>query len=422
MNAGASTIGGGAAAEPQGAARRDIYAHPIILGAGILLSAIFVAALFGWRAPDMFEIPRGVENVRGEDLLAFWRAGAMALSGQAASAYDPEIFLAPLPEAEAGLRFLNPPHFLLVSAPIGMLPYPVAKIAFLILSFLALILLARLIAGARRSKFPGWPGVFALLSFSPAMFASLLVLQIGPFVALLLTGALLVARRRPVLAGLLLAALTMKPQFGLMAPVFLAARGEWRAIAATLAWTAVLCLASIAAFGLEPWSAFAKSLPTIHAAHANQVHRDMVTVAQAAGKLGLSGAAPAIAQLTAIVFSGGIVFFAVRRSIAPMEGASVPNIDTTEAVGLTLLASALASPSLWVYDWPMVAAGVLLLAGAGKKLSPLAQLAGVFVWIAPLIPLGMLTHSSSLAATGFLAGALLTFAIALLGGDRSRAT
>ncbi|MEQ1932240.1 MAG: hypothetical protein ABL957_17150, partial [Parvularculaceae bacterium] len=133
------------------------------------------------------------------------------------------------------------------------------------------------------------------------------------------------------------------------------------------------------------------------------------------------GAIPYIAQLTAIAFCGGAVFFAARRSLAPPGQASAPKIDTAEAVGLTLLASALAAPSLWVYDWPMIAAGVLLLAGAGKKLSPLTQLAGVFVWIAPLIPLGMLTHSSSLATTGFLAAALLIFSIALLRRGQNRA-
>ena len=66
---------------------------------------------------------------------------------------------------------------------------------------------------------------------------------------------------------------------------------------------------------------------------------------------------------------------------------------------------------MWVYDWPIVSAGLLLLAGSGKRLTPALQLVAILVWIAPLIPLGLLTQASSIATTGFLAAGLGAFAI-----------
>lgn len=384
--------------------------RPVVLIAGMILAALFVAILFAARREKIFEFPLQTASVSGEDFLAFWRAGVMALDGEAASVYDPAIFIAPLPSSGAGLRFLNPPHFLLVAAPFGLMPYGVAKFLFLVLTASALAALANFIRASAPAFQRRPETAAALLAFSPAMFASLLIMQIGPLVAPLLAGGLLLARRRPVLAGFLLALATMKPQFGLMAPIYLAARGEWRAIIAAIGWTLALCLASTAAFGVEIWPAFAKSLSTVHAAHASILHRDMVSVAQAAGKLGLSDHLRFAAQVAIIAPVAMLVWAAAR--LARPEGRDIGRDG--EAVGLTLLASAIASPSLWVYDWPMVAAGVLMIAGGGRRLSPPIQVIAILVWIAPLVPLGLLTHASSLATTGFLALGVAAFGYEIL--------
>jgi hypothetical protein len=76
------------------------------------------------------------------------------------------------------------------------------------------------------------------------------------------------------------------------------------------------------------------------------------------------------------------------------------------AIGFTLLASAFASPSLWIYDWPLVAAGLFMLARAGAPFPPALQLLAGALWIAPLISLGFTTMESALAAPAIFAAAL----------------
>ncbi|MEK7265927.1 MAG: glycosyltransferase family 87 protein, partial [Pseudomonadota bacterium] len=313
-------------------------ALPAVLIAGLLLSAVFVAFLYLMRGEAMFALPDQISGVHNEDFLAFWRAGVMSLNGEASSVYNTAAFLAPLPEAAAGLRFLNPPHFLLALAPLGLLPYGAAKFLFLILNLLSLAALAKLITDAAPRLQNRYAAVFFLLVFSPAMFASLLVMQIGPFVALLLAGGLLLARRRPIVAGLLLALLTMKPQFGLMAPLFLAAQGNWRAIIATVIWTAALCLGATMAFGVELWAAFLKSLSTVHAVHASLLHRDMVTVAQAVRKLGAAQNIAYTAQIVAVLFAAALVWRSARRLRPSTLEARICDVSTAETVGLALLA------------------------------------------------------------------------------------
>jgi hypothetical protein len=354
----------------------------------LFLVSVFVLVLFEARSGKIFALPATLAEASREDLVAFWKAAHLALEGLAANAYNPAAFRAGLPANAQGLLFLNPPHFFLLVAPLGLVSYGTAKALWIALSAAAMAGLAFLTKPPAR-----WLCIAALL-LSPAMFASLLVLQTGPFVAIGLASALLLSRDRPVLAGLLLALLTMKPQFGLMAPVFLAARGEWRAFLAAAAFTLVFVAVSGAIFGIGAWRAFFDSLGSVHAAHAANIHRDLVSVHQTVGKLGGGDAVRTAAQLATIALGAVAVFFAAKRW--PRDA----------AIGFTLLVSAFVSPSLWIYDWPLVAAGLILLMRAQSPWPMHAQLFAALLWIAPLISLGFTTTESSLAAPIIFAATL----------------
>lgn len=356
----------------------------------VILTAVFVAFLFGLRAEKIFSLPATIDSASREDLAAFWRAGRMAIEGMAASAYDAEAFRAGLPAPDKGLLWLNPPHFLLIVAPLGLLPFPAAKGAIIAASIASLLLMVRTINPR--------PVFYAAILLSPAAFASALVMQTGPMIALGLASALILSERRPILAGLILAVLTMKPQYGLFAPIFLAARGEWRAFVVASIGAATLAALSAALFGAEVWTAFFHAVSGGEiAAHGARLHRDMVTIHQTIGKLGGSESLRAIGQLAAMAIAGAGVFLAAKRW--PRDA----------AIGFTLLASAFASPSLWVYDWPLVAAGLFMLARAGAPFPPALQLLAGALWIAPLISLGFTTMESALAAPAIFAAALGAF-------------
>ena len=357
------------------------------------LTAVFVLGLFNLRADRILFIPASIDEAGKEDLLAFWRGGQLALEGRAADAYDREIFRSALPENGENLLFLNPPHFFPMIAPLALLPYGAAKIIWMALNIAAMAGAALLAAKGRRQT-----AIFLVLIFlSPAAFGSFFCWQMAPFVAAGLSAALLQSKARPILAGAFLALLTVKPQYGLMAPVLLAAFGDWKAIAAAAAFTAALVLGSIALYGPELWAAFFASIAQNHAPHASQVARDMLTVHQTAAKLGLTGADRWAVQGLVVFALGLAVFIAGKRW------------TREAAVGFALIASAAASPSLWVYDWPIVAAGLFLLARAAGPWPFSLQVAAFGAWIGPLISMGFATMASSIAAPLLLLLALTLF-------------
>ena len=74
--------------------------------------------------------------------------------------------------------------------------------------------------------------VLLALLVSPASLLTLVTGQTGYFTAALLLFGLAILPRRPVLAGIAFGLLTLKPQLGVLLPVFLLARRDWATIAA----------------------------------------------------------------------------------------------------------------------------------------------------------------------------------------------
>jgi hypothetical protein len=357
-----------------------------VFGLVVLLSALFCGVLFDLRADKIFDFPAKVAEASAEDLVAFQRAADMADAGQASEAYDAAAFREGLIPQHKGMLWLNPPHGFLLVAPMSGAPYGAAKVALLALTILSLAAIGAM------ARAPLW--MIASLIVSPAAFASLLVMQTGPLVALGLLAAFMLAPSRPAAAGLILALLTVKPQYGLMAPVFLVALGCWRAIGWGAVFSAALAALSVAAYGAGPWVAFFESMTSgAMSVHGANLHRDMLSVGSTLLKLG-AGSLSGAGQVVAIAACAAVTFAAARR--LPHEA----------AIGVALLACAAASPSLWVYDWPLVAAGLLMLARATSPWPPLLQLAAGLLWIGPLYSLGLGTMASSLIAPALLA---LTF-------------
>ncbi|MBY0422687.1 MAG: DUF2029 domain-containing protein, partial [Parvularculaceae bacterium] len=213
--------------------------------------------------------------------------------------------------------------------------------------------------------------LFAIAA-APALYVSLHMVQVGVFCAALLWAGLHHAARRPILAGLALAVLTMKPQYGVLAPVFLLALGRWRAIGATIAWTGAMLLATRALFGAEPFAAFVASIGVVHAGYADMLHPGSVTVVQTIGKLG----GPDALRVAAAFAVGAACAIAVWRAARARP----------EAIGLALVLTLVASPSAWTYDFYFATLGLLMIAAARPRWPASLQLAAAAVWIAPTGP------------------------------------
>src|SRR3984957_8602847 len=159
-----------------------------------------------------------------QDGLNIWTGAHMALSGQLATLFDPWAYGDWFHAHFGGdlHTWSYPPSYLLVALPFGLLQ-PVAGV----LCYDALTLFI-LFAALRACGF-GWRFCAAIL-FCPATFASLYDHTNGALFAAFVVAGLFLAETRPYFAGVLIGLLTMKPQLGLLIPVFWLARGNWRSI------------------------------------------------------------------------------------------------------------------------------------------------------------------------------------------------
>lgn len=152
-----------------------------------------------------------------------------------------------------GHYFPYPPTVLVLTLPLRLAPYTTAYLAWLVLSAWAIVGSLRALAA---------PLVLAV----PAVFLAAIDGQTSLFMAaLLITG---VTCERPLAAGVLYGlAACVKPQVGLLIPLFLLSSHQWRSIAAAILTVLIVGLISILTFGVGAWSAWWSSLPGFLAAN-----------------------------------------------------------------------------------------------------------------------------------------------------------
>jgi hypothetical protein len=329
----------------------------------------------------------------GTDFLAFWGAGHVTAAGNPAAAYD----LAVQQAVQTGtgsdgwFAFVNPPPFLFAVTPFGALPFPVAWIAWVAVTW-------ALWAWASVRAFPRlWPLVIA---YPGALIAA------GHAQTGLLTGALLVLAahalgKRPALSGAAIGALVIKPHLAVLAPFWFACGGQWRAFLAAGATALGLVAAAWLAFGSATmegyagsWQASALLMEGINP----DFLRRMTTVFSQARMLAGDGAAMALGAVSAL-FALASALLAWRRFAGDPEA-------TGAAV---LAATALASPYLFNYDLPFLVFPTLWLVAQGLDhgFRPYEKIALVALYFAPYatralaFPLGI--NLMPLAALALLA-------------------
>jgi len=207
----------------------------------VLGGALFVLAMltYFWTTNWTWPFPRDKATlVLGRDFLNLWMYGRAAWDVDPARFYDIATYNSELARLLGplypGQNWPNPPTALVVMAPFGLLAYFPALIAWFAIGLLALYL-----SGRREISDPR---VLAVVLLSPAA----LLCVISGQSSFLTTAALLAIfaslDKRPVVAGVLIGLLTIKPQLGVLFPFALVASGRWR----VFFWAAVTTLALIA--------------------------------------------------------------------------------------------------------------------------------------------------------------------------------
>jgi hypothetical protein len=272
------------------------------------------------------------------DFVSWWSAGRMAIEGRAPEAYDWILHKQVQVAHAIGRDFQdffgwhNPPPYFLLVIPFALPPYVAGWLGWVVVT-------ALLFAAALRLVLPGRLVVAALAA--PATLVCALVGQNGFLTAALMAACLGLLDRRPWLAGICLGVLTVKPQFGVLFPLFLLAEKRWATFAAASITTVLLALISLLLFGAETWAAFLGSVDkTNQALLAGGASWDKLQSLYALAYRVTGDARSAMAVHMAL--AGVILLLMVRQ----WRGTATP---ARRAAALAA-ASLLVSPYAYVYD------------------------------------------------------------------------
>jgi hypothetical protein len=274
------------------------------------------------------------------------------------------------------------------------LPYAVAFFAWIAVTLPLYLASMRAVVGDKIGWLIG--GAF------PCLLPNVVPGQNGLFTAALIGGTLTLLPGRPILAGCCLGLLTYKPQFGILFPLLLLAGGHWRAIGAAAASAGVLALATIAVFGVTPWSEFLRWLPlTSHAlfAQASPIHTEWSKFQSVFALVRLLGGNASLAwtlqvTLTVVVALALCLMWRSKQVSYELKAAAA-------AAGVLL-----ATPYVYLYDLAILAVSIGFLLRAALRTGLVTGEAGALLVGAALmtvfpffgIPVGLV----AVAITGML--------------------
>lgn len=226
----------------------DSRSHKALLAglhAGLVIFYVFIAYLYYSTITD----PGAKTKVPvGGDFINIWLGAKLTLEGRAGIIYDfRQYYEAQKAAFGANIEphvFPYPPFFLLFTTVFGLLPYGLSCIAWLAGTF-------ALSAWALRGFDRQGLGIVLLLALAPASYVNAIGGQNGFLSAALFIGGLALLTNRPVISGVLFGLLTFKPHLGLLIPLALIIRREWKAFAAAAATTLVLIGLGAAIFGVD---------------------------------------------------------------------------------------------------------------------------------------------------------------------------
>ncbi len=327
-------------------------------------------------------------NAVGTDWMVFHGSARAYLAGHFSITFDGDRFTeylnstyhnflsSPLPFRP----WVNPPSLLVLLIPFGALPFFVSLGAFQIASAGALFFAT---ATGDNSIPRSWA---AMALVAPAAAVCVVSGQLSFFCAALLIGGMSILPRNPVIAGLLFALLTVKPQFFVFIPVALIAARQWRALSATFFFATLLAGFSVLLVGTDAWTIWlGQTFAGVSGSGSKWVEYGRLWGTSVFASAAALGVPLAVASIIQTVFSVGaaLAVFVLYRSAVP------PRTKLAFFLSLTILGAPHSSPSdclllvLAVFYW-------LSDAPPGKdNLS--AWAVPLLVWILPLFLPAVLT-------------------------------
>jgi hypothetical protein len=336
------------ASEPN---REDLRALAVL--GGLAFAAMAIA--FYWKTQWSAPFPRDATTLAvGRDFLNFWMYGRAALAHDPARFYDPVAYnhaLGAMLGANYPMQTWSyPPTIMLIAALFGLLPYKLALLFWTMLGVAAFYFASARDLGNR----------WLIVLISPAAVFCLMSGQSSFLTAAALIAIFAWQDRRPIVAGILIGLLTLKPQLGFLLPVMLAASDRWRVFTVASITAITLVALTTALFGPHIWLDYWRlGIPA-----QNAVLQDtrilathfMPTIFMNAHSAGASYGTSMAIQAVFAAAAAAAVFWAFRYRA---------NADPLKLQALFFVCSLSATPYLMGYDaLPLAFVAVALLSNA----------------------------------------------------------
>ena len=189
----------------------------------------------------------------GTDFIAFWSAARVTVEGLAVDPWNVRELgsfqLSQFPGLSGPTAFVSPPTTLAMVWPLGHLPFPMAFLAWSAFGLAALLVTLRPLLADRRYAWPlalAFPGLWLGVAHGQTQFVT----------AALTGGALILLKRHPYAAGVLIGLMAVKPHLAILFPIVLVAGRHWRTFASAAGTAVGFMGLSAVAFGpdsLRSW-------------------------------------------------------------------------------------------------------------------------------------------------------------------------
>jgi hypothetical protein len=294
--------------------------------------------------------------VKGADFVHFYTLGSVARSHHPEALYDfaalhrEQVALVPASEPEIYVP-VYPPHTALLFAPFSLLPF---KYATLLWNVLTVAAFAAIVRSARRpvaNVLPDSRFVFVGAAAFPPFWSLILHGQTTLFVLTAFwAGWLALERRRPFVAGMAFALLSIKPQFAIPLALLVVVFREWRMIAGAVASIAIQGAAVAMLLGWPVLTAYLRFLP-IALRNSDLLEPKPFQMHSLTALTRL--APPWIGMPLWIILSASVLAVALRvwKTNAPLR----------VRLGTLILASVLVNPHVNVYDATVLALPIIWL-------------------------------------------------------------
>ncbi|MGU7811768.1 glycosyltransferase family 87 protein [Burkholderia sp. AW49-1] len=346
-----------------------------------IMLLLCVAFLITWAvATDTFTSQKTARP--GVDFSVFWTASQLVLQGHAAAIYDP-VFFSHAEVARFGayighqsLPWLYPPTMLLFIAPVALVPFLPAYFLFFAGSLLCYAYAVLHLSGLRAHLPAPRAAALVVLAYS-GVFASVLYGQNSILTAGVAALALHFLGRRPILAGMLIGLLAIKPQMAMVFPFVLIATRSWRTFTSAAITTVLFAVAGIALTGMGSLNGLAHAMSIVRGMHFTLPAYWFVSPTPFAA-LRLAGASipVALAAQTAV----GLLAIAAAVQVWRRT-------DDMRLRGAALaVATLLTTPYLWHYElaWLGIAVFCLIAHGLDEGWLPGDQVVVVLAWLLPV--------------------------------------